>query len=268
MQIISLNVFSGCGIIVLSKTSKEGAKLIRIGICDDSTAFLHQTKFMIDHWDNGPQNIVAELFEDGDALISAHSKNPFDIILLDVVMPLLNGIETAKELRENDKNVKIVFLTSSSEFAVDSYAVKASNYLLKPVEPEKLFSCLTELMLEIGNISKYLTVKGLGAVHRIPLSNIEYIESQSKHIVFYTTENKTVISPESLYTYENKLLLQDGFFKCHRSYIINAHHINSYSHTEVIMRSGYRIPIARSHQKNFEETYFRIIFEKVGGEIC
>ena len=100
--------------------------MIRIGICDDSSAFLHQTKFMIDHWDNRPQDIITELFEDGDALILAHSQKPFDIILLDVVMPLLNGIEAANELREKDKNVKIVFLTSSPEFAVASYTVKVS----------------------------------------------------------------------------------------------------------------------------------------------
>ena len=113
--------------------------MIRIALCDDSSAFLEETKFMIEHWDKCPQNITMELFEDGDTLILTHAKKPFDIILLDIVMPLLNGIETAKELREKDKNVKIVFLTSSAEFAVDSYAVKASNYLLKPLESEKLF---------------------------------------------------------------------------------------------------------------------------------
>ena len=241
--------------------------MIRIGICDDSSAFLQQTKFMIDHWDNRPQGIVTELFGDGDALILAHSKNPFDIILLDVVMPLLNGIETAKELRETDENVKIVFLTSSAEFAVDSYSVKASNYLLKPVEPTKLFACLYELITVIKSVSKCLTVKGLDAVHRIPLTNIEYVESQSKHIVFYTSDNKKIESTDPLYVYENKLLLKDGFFKCHRSYIINAYRIDSFSTAEVIMHSGCRIPISRSHQKNFEDIYFHVVFEKAGDNL-
>ena len=74
--------------------------MIRIALCDDSSVFLEETKFMIEHWDKCPQNIAMELFEDGDTLILAHAKKPFDIILLDIVMPLLNGIETAKELRE------------------------------------------------------------------------------------------------------------------------------------------------------------------------
>ena len=106
--------------------------MIRIGICDDSHAFLQQTKFMIEHWDQKPQNLKVEPFEDADSLFHAHAKSPFDIILLDIVMPLFNGMEAAKELREKDKTTKIVFLTSSVEFAIDSYSVKASNYLLFP----------------------------------------------------------------------------------------------------------------------------------------
>lgn len=241
--------------------------MIRIAICDDSSAFLHQTKFMIDHWDNCPQNITTELFEDGDALILAHSKRPFDIILLDVVMPLLNGIDAAKELREKDKTVKIVFLTSSAEFAVDSYTVKASNYLLKPIEPVKLFACLDELMAEIQSVSRCITVKGIDAAHRIALWDIEYVEAQGKHIIFSMTGNRMVESLEPLYAYENILVLDDGFFKCHRSYIVNIHHIDSYSHSEIVMRSGCRVPISRNCQKDFENMYFCVVFGKAGDDI-
>ena len=197
----------------------------------------------------------------------AHSQNPFDIILLDIVMPMLNGIDAAKELREKDKNVKIVFLTSSAEFALDSYTVKASNYLLKPLEPTQFFTCLDELIFDIKSVSKCIIVKGLDAVYRIPLSNIEHVESQSKHIIFYTSDNKTIESTDPLYTYENILLFEDGFFKCHRSYIINIHRVDSFSPSEVIMQSGCRIPISRSHQKSFEDIYFHVIFEKAGDNL-
>ncbi|MBQ3527081.1 MAG: response regulator transcription factor [Clostridia bacterium] len=241
--------------------------MIRIGICDDSRAFLQQTKFIIDHWKDPLQPITCELFENGDELITAHSKMPFDILLLDVVMPLLNGIETARELRQYDKNVKIVFLTSSAEYAVDSYTVKASNYLMKPFEPSSLFNCLNELISEIRSVSRCLTVKGLDATHRIPLHSIEYVESQGKHIVFYTTDNRIVESIEPLYAYEKTLSIEDGFFKCHRSYIVNIHHISSYSHSEIVMHSGYRIPISRSHRKTFDDIYFDVVFEKAGDDI-
>lgn len=241
--------------------------MIRIAICDDSHAFLQETKFTIDNWDGSPRNIVTELYEDGDALISAHLKNPFDIILLDVVMPILNGIEAAKEIRDNDKNVKIVFLTSSPEFAVDSYTVKASNYLLKPLNSENLFSCLNEIISEIHTVSKYITVKGLHASHRIPLSDIEYVEAQGKHIIFSLTQNRVIESLVPLYAYDDLLLIDDGFFKCHRSYIVNINRIESYSHSEIVMNSGCIIPISRSSQKDFESAYFYVVFGKVGDSI-
>ena len=240
--------------------------MVRIGICDDCSSFLHQTKSMIDNWDNKPQNITTEVFENGDAMISAHTANPFDIIFLDIVMPLLNGIEAARELREKDKTVKIVFLTSSVEFAVDSYTVKASNYLLKPVHPTKLFTCLDELISEIQSTSRCITVRGLHATHRIQLSSIEYIEAQGKHILFVLSDGNSVESPEPLYTYEDKLILDDGFFKCHRSYIVNLHCISSFSSKEVILHSGCRIPISRSCQKDFETIYFSVIFGKAGAD--
>ena len=241
--------------------------MIRVAICDDSTAFLRQTKFMLDHFESCKNKIDTELFEDGDALIAAHLKRPFDIILLDIVMPLLNGIDAAKELREKDKTVKIVFLTSSAEFAVDSYSVKASNYLLKPLDPEKFFACMDELFSELRSASRYITVKGVDAAHRIPLSDIEYVESQGKRIIFSMVGGRSFESLEPLYHFENTLSLRDGFFKCHRSYIVNIHHIDSYSHSEIFMRSGFRVPISRSCQKDFEGVYFRVVFGEAGDDL-
>ena len=242
--------------------------MIRIAVCDDSLAFLRQTKFLIDHWDApAARNIVTELFEDGDALLSAHAKNPFDIILLDIMMPLLNGMDAAREIREKDKTVRIVFLTTSTEFAIESYSVKASNYLLKPVTPEILFDCLDELICDIQSVAKSIVIKGLNSIHRITLSDIEHIEAQLKHVVFHLKGNRQIESPEPFYTYENMLTLDDGFYKCHRSYIVNIHHIDDYSHSEIVMRSGRRIPISRSCQKSFEASYFHAVFGKVGDDI-
>lgn len=242
--------------------------MIRIAVCDDSPAFLCQTKSMIDQWDApAARSIVTDLFEDGDALLSAHNKHPFDIIFLDVVMPLLNGIDTARELREKDKTVKLVFLTSSREFAVDSYTVKASNYLIKSENPDRLYACLDELISEVQSITKGVIIKGIDATHRIALSDIEHVEAQLKHVVFFLKGNRRIESAEPLYRYEHTLLLDDGFFKCHRSYIINIHHIDNYSHCEIVTRSGHHIPISRSCHKSFEDSYFRVVFGKVGDDI-
>ena len=237
--------------------------MIRIAICDDSPDFLRQAGELLAGWEHpADRKIVTESFQDGDALLTAHAKNPFHIILLDIVMPLLNGIEAAREIREKDKSVKIVFLTTSAEFAIESYSVKASNYLLKPVNPHALFDCLNELIGEIQRDEKSIVVKGTDSVHRILLSDIEYIEAQGKQVLFALSGGNTVEALDPFYAYEDKLLLEDGFFKCHRSYVVNVYKINTYTQKEITMRSGCRIPISRSCHKGFESAYFSLLFGK------
>lgn len=238
--------------------------MLKIAICDDNPEFLSQTKLQINQWQNKPQGLMTGYFTDGDALIAAHTGSPFDIILLDVVMPLINGIETAREIRKLDKRVKIVFLTSSPEFAVESYSVKANNYLLKPIAADTLYRSLEDLVAELYQASRSITVRSAYAVHRVELGSIEYIEAQNKRVIFALTGGKTVEAIDPLYTYESKLLLSDGFFKCHRSYIVNIHHIDTYTQKELKTRSGWRMPISRSCQKEFEKFYFLSFFEEAG----
>lgn len=238
--------------------------MLRIAICDDDINFIQEVSNLIDHWPDMPQPTIYDVFDDGDSLITAHKQQPFDIILLDVVMPMLNGISTAGEIRQADKRVKIVFLSNSPEFALDSYTVKANNYLLKSTLSERLYSCLNELVAEMTHLSHTITVKGLTAVHNIALHQILYIEAQNKHIVFYLLDGSTAITTDPLRHFEELLTVQEGFFKCHRSYIINLNHIDTYTQKEVRMHSGYRVPISRSCHKDFESAYFSLIFGKAG----
>lgn len=238
--------------------------MLRIAVCDDKPAFLWQIKTVIEGQKIGSEHLQIETFENADSLITAHASNPFHIILLDVIMPLLNGIEAAKEIRQQDKSVKIVFLTSSSEFAVDSYTVKANDYLLKPLNTDRLFHCLTELAEDIRKEAKRIIVKGQNAVHWVEINSIEYIEAQNKRVLLTLCDGRTIAATEPLYTYEEKLLLADGFFKCNRSYIVNIYQIDTYTLKEIKMRSGYRIPISRNRHKEFEAAYFELLFGKAG----
>ena len=113
---------------------------MKIGICDDELQFLESTCQLIEQWANLHRiKIDIYRFTNGDDLLQAHCNECLDLIFLDVIMPLLNGIDTARELRNNNQEVPIIFLTASREFAVDSYEVKAYNYLIKPLSKAKLF---------------------------------------------------------------------------------------------------------------------------------
>lgn len=239
--------------------------MLKIAICDDNSDFLSEAKEKLNHWENKPQDLSVACFTSGGALIHAHSTTPFDIILLDVVMPGRSGIETAREIRVFDKTTKIVFLTSSTEFALDSYSVKASNYLLKPLNPDALYRCFDELLTELqtGGPASIL-IRTVSATHRVNLHQIEYIEAQDKHTNFALLGGKGLVSTKALNSYEDKLLLSDGFFKCHRSYIVNIHRIDSFTQKEIKTQSGRSIPVSRTYQKNFESAYFSVLFGTAG----
>lgn len=238
--------------------------MLRIAVCDDTQVFLRHVEALILQWKKPEDGLQLEIFEDADSLLEAHFSNPFDIILLDILMPLFSGMEAAREIRQQDKKVKIVFVTSSAEFAVESYSVKADNYLLKPIEQEKLYSCLNELADGLREKPKTIVIKNLKALHRVQLDQIEYLEAQNKHVLFAFSDGTSIYSNEPLYTYEALLPQSEGFFKCNRSYIVNIHHIKTFTSKEIRMRSDCRISISRNCQKDFENAYFEVLFGKAG----
>ena len=235
--------------------------MLKIAICDDNQAFLDQIKEYVHQWN---ENAQITTFSDGDTLISQHNKSPFDLLLLDVVMPLINGIDIAKEIRQNDTGVHIVFLTSSAEYAVESYTVKADNYLLKPINKNSLFSCLDYIYQKRVSKQKFLLIKSASVTHRIFIDNIEYIEAQNKNTILHLTDGTTIKSTNQLYVFEEQLTPKDGFFKISRSYIINVCYVHSYSVKEVCMLSNITIPISRKLHQEFESIYFSTLFNKVG----
>ena len=118
---------------------------MRIALCDDNQDFLQSTANLIRQW-AAESGITAELFpfDNGDALLSKITGTHMDIVFLDILMPLQNGIDIGRELRQHDNVVQIIYLTSSPEFALESYETKAQGYLLKPVSYEKLKETLDE----------------------------------------------------------------------------------------------------------------------------
>ena len=241
--------------------------MLKIAVCDDSPQFIAEITSKLHQWDNKQQPLIIRSFEDGNALIQAHLDDPFQIIFLDVIMPLMNGLDAARVIRENDSDVKIVFLTASREYAFDSYSVKANNYLLKPVPFEDLSKCMDELISDIDTKRPTIILRNANSIHKLDLDKIEYLEAQNKHVLFVLTDGSTLQSFDPLYTHEEKLLNYESFFKCHRSYIVNLMHIDTYTQKEIRMHSGCIIPISRNCHKDFKTAYFAALFREAGEEL-
>lgn len=236
--------------------------MIRIAVCDNDREDLKNASDMVRNWaDENGIEIELYQFENGDDLLSQTTVCRMDIILLDIIMPMLNGMETAKELREHDTSVSIIFLTSSPEYALESYDVKARGYLLKPVDDKKLKDLLDDVSQMFLEEPKHLIVKTEFGYQKLYYRDIEWIEAQNKTIFIYMRNGRQVKTAETLHSFESKLVIGEGFFKCHRSYIVNILNVDTYNMSEIITKSGHRIPIARGYGKVFQAAYFNFMFQ-------
>lgn len=241
--------------------------MIKIAVCDDNLLCLNQTKQSIDKWaqeKNLPVTVFS--FDNGDVLLDRYRIGKIDIVLMDIMMPILDGMETAREIRKNDSAVKIIFLTSSPEFAVESYDVKASGYLLKPIKYDKLCNVLNDCVQSLRKEPDNIAVRTVLGYQKIYLNNIECIEAQNKKVVFNLNDGSSREALDTISNYAETLTLEKGFFKCHRSYIVYMPNVDHFNSLEIKTKSGISVPIARGYSKTFKEAYFAYIFKKEGDE--
>ena len=235
---------------------------MRIAVCDDDATFLQYTVKQIRRWsDETNTPVEVRTFDNGDALLAAEATAPFDAVFLDILMPLLNGMDTAKELRQKDSNVRIIFLTASPEFALESYEVEAQGYLLKPVAYDKIRAMLIACAHSMVAQPQYLIVRTSLGYRRIYHHTIAFIEAQNKHTCFHLQSGETVLSVRPLHTFEKMLTVHDGFFKCHRSYLVYMPNVEHFSRTAIATAAG-EIPIARGGAAPFKEAYFSLMFRE------
>lgn len=235
--------------------------MVKIAVCDDDPLFLEQASSALQDWAGSNQlDLQLYTFSDGDALIASHSRNHMDLILLDVVMPLMNGMDIAHKLRQTDTHVGLIFLTSSPEYALESYEVRAFWYLLKPVQKEQLFRALDSWRDTLFASSNTFTARTTDGYRNLYLQDIESLEAQNK-LVVVTLQDHTILNiKEPFHKCEEIFTLQRGFFKCHRSYIVAFKSVEKFSKSEIITRSGCRIPISRDIYSVFKDAYFSYMF--------
>lgn len=237
--------------------------MLRIAICDDDENCLGEIKHMLERWAAATSSeIRIDSFDNGDDLIVKCENFSYDLIFLDIIMPLLNGMETAKEVRELNKAVKIVFLTSSPEFALESYSVKATDYIVKPITYQRLNEVMEYAIADCRQAPQSMTLKTVGGYQRIYIHDIEYIEAQNKRVFLYLKSGRIVQVIQPLYTFEKELSDSLGFFKCHRSYLVYLPNVDYFNNTEIKTKSGRSIPIARGYAKPFKDAYFALMFQE------
>jgi len=184
------------------------------------------------------------------ALDYFYSNANIDACFLDIVMPKMSGIKLAEKLRESSFANDIVFITTSNDFASQSYQVQAFDYLLKPLTCEKVNHIMGKLKKSQENTDKAgLSVVTQGITRFVLFRDISHIEVIS-HTVYIKLLDKSIIKMYAAFSKIEEWLLADSrFAKCHRSYIVNLNEIKAMANNELTMKNGSKIPISRSYSR-------------------
>ena len=226
----------------------------RIAICDDEQPQIEYLTSVVSAWSNENGHICEmHTFPSAEAFLFAYEDDKaYDILLLDVEMRNLTGVDLAKCIRKENEAVQIVFVTGYADYISEGYEVDALHYLMKPVSPKKLCSVLDKATHNLEKAEKRIRITYDRQVDFVPLSQITYIEAQKQYVLIQTVA-KTYRMKCSLADMETQL--DEYFYKCQRSFIVNLRYVTRINGDCVTLKNGAEVPISRG------------MAEKIGKEI-
>lgn len=223
--------------------------MFRIALCDDEGPQRASTRHMLESY-SAQRGIPVKIceFAGGRELLNALGEQQFDIYILDIVMPELDGIKLGVMLRDKDKEGVVIYLSSSSDFALESYDARAFSYLLKPVSADKLFVVLDDAIALRQRREESIIVKTAEGTTRLNLDSILYVELISRAPCYYLKDGSLVNGVTLHSTFQDAvqpLLYDSRFHLCGSSFVLNLHHIKSMGKSIVIFDTGRMTTVPR-----------------------
>ncbi|MCR5521528.1 MAG: LytTR family DNA-binding domain-containing protein [Lachnospiraceae bacterium] len=237
---------------------------MNIGICEDNKIELEKLEAVLGGYktpDGG--RLCYQCFKSSFELISSMEKNAYDALIMDILMPGLNGMEAAHDIRVHNEAVPIIFLTSSPEFAVESYSVMAYDYILKPVDPTRLYATLNRIYSDLGINPDTLSIETPKAIFRLSYNSIDFVEVSNRTLTFHLTDGSDRSVTGRLSDFEDRLLSRPGFCKVHRAFIVNLDFMRSLESKEFISLSGKSIPISRNLTKEVHDAFVKRLHDNL-----
>lgn len=230
---------------------------MKIAICEDNTIQQNILTTALDSYRTPAGEYVQyDVYHNGLDLLASINTHLYDVLLLDILMPGFTGIETAREIRESNEKIPIIFLTTSQEFAIESYRVHAFDYLMKPVDQNALFEALDRAYaMTESTLAKSIMIQTTKAVYVLALSQIEFLEVNNHTLSFHLIDGTVKSLSGRLSDYEDTLLRHSEFLKIHRSYIINMDFMKSLNQKSFITLTGNEVPISRNLLPDIRKRY-------------
>lgn len=237
--------------------------MIKVAFCDDELSVLAQLDRLLGQYrTEHKRDIVYTAFRSPLELLAEIEKGKrWDILFLDILMPGENGISVAKEICRYDSVVKIIFLTSSSEFAVESYTVSAFSYQIKPIGREDFFRLMDSVLFSCEKAQqRSLVLRCKSGITRIHLEKLEYCEVTGRILAFHLDNGTVLESAGSLDELCEKLGQYGCFLRPHRSFLVNMEYIQNISYKSITLDSLAEIPIPHGKCSEIKRQYLEYTF--------
>lgn len=234
--------------------------MLKVIIVDDEPLARENLRHQLNQYEK--IEILAECNNAFEAIKAIHQLNP-DVVFLDIQMPKINGLEMLSML-DADTMPHIVFLTAYEEFAIKAFEAQAFDYLLKPIEPNRLNKTLQRLSntptqhnlptLNVDQWLKYIPCVGHSKIYLLNLDDVYYVSSRASGVYVYNKENSEYFTELTLRTLEEKTPL----VHCHRQYLINLKQLKEIrftqvGQTEILLSNDVVVPVSRRYLKPLKE---------------
>ena len=215
----------------------------RAAVCDDDPRDSGYISGLAAQWAKA-RGIAMECraFSSAEAFLFCYAEDKnFDLLLLDVEMPGTDGVTLAKTIRRENEAVQIVFVTGYSDYIAEGYEVEALHYLMKPVNPEKLFAVLDRAWEKHRRNARCLNLELSGEMVRLPLYEVRYLDVHQNYVTVHSKQDYTV--KRTLAEFEAEL--DEQFFRVGRGMILNLKQIRRVTKKEVVLADGTALPLPR-----------------------
>lgn len=244
--------------------------MLRIATVDDNPADLKEIQICLSHYfkkraGKTPIDYTITAYTSGPSFLEDFEKGDYDLILLDIYMPRMTGMQVAEEVRAVDEDAWIIFLTTSRDHALESYNVFASGYVLKPLleNAPQLEALLTRLLPEDALAAKTLTVKLAGGeCLSVPYSHILYMDCHGSRGAVLHLEDRALASQNSYQELADILLSDERFLESYHRLILNMNAVTAMKEDTFLLKGNQPIPISRRKKKEVKQQYMQFLLSR------
>lgn len=243
--------------------------MLRIAVCDDQPRELEIiSEYIAEYLRTHTLEAETKEFSHPDALLTAIEVESFHLYILDIVMPMVNGLELGKEIRRLDREAQIIYATTEPQFALQAYAASPINYLVKPINKKQLFDTLA-LAISKADIEEEqtITVKTTDSLRVIKLSEIVCCEYRNHAVIFSLKNGEELLSRtvrESFLEYCAPILRDRHFLQCHSSFVVNMRRVERFAKDSFVLYGEKVVPIAAKQYAAVRDAYMDYLMEKGG----